>query len=137
MPWASDTYSADDALFWIDNSEETSFVILDVTGAVVGNCGLNSFDQLNRRANLGYWVHSGHTGRGIATAAATLVASHGLTELGLLRLEVVMSVHNLGSRRVAERIGATHEGTLHNRLLLKGVSHDAHSFSITKLDQLA
>ncbi len=136
MPWASVDYSTDDALSWIDSNEETSFLIVDPAGEIVGTCGLNAFDQLNRRANLGYWVHSGHTGRGVASAAATLVASHGLTELGLLRLEVVMSVHNLGSRRVAERIGATHEGILHNRLLLKGISHDAHSFSVTALEQL-
>lgn len=136
MPWASVDYRTDDALSWIDSDEETSFLIVDPAGKIVGTCGLNAFDQLNRRANLGYWVHSDHTGRGVASEAARLVASHALTELGLLRLEVVLSVHNLGSRRVAERIGATHEGTLRNRLLLKGISHDAHSFSITGLEQL-
>ena len=136
MPWASADYGPDDAMFWITNTEETSFVVLDEEGSFVGTCGLNGFDQMNKRANLGYWVRTSHVGRGIATAAATLVAQHGLTELGLQRLEVVMSVENGASRRVAERIGAVHEGVLHKRLSLKGVSHDAHSFSITSTSQL-
>ena len=137
MPWASADYGPDDALFWITNTQETGFVVLDEEGSFVGTCGLNGFDPMNKRANLGYWVRTSHVGLGIATAATSLVARYGLTELGLQRLEVVMSVENEASRRVAERVGATHEGVLHNRLWLKDVAHDAHSFSITSTDQLS
>lgn len=136
MPWASADYGIDDAMFWITNRDETSFVILDEQEVVIGTCGLNGFDQANKRANLGYWVRSDQTGHGIARAAATLVARYGLTELGLQRLEVVMSVDNAASRRVAEHIGASYEGVLRSRLLLSGAAHDAHSFSITSIDQL-
>ena len=38
-------------------------------------------------ANVGYWVRTGQTGRGIATAAVRLVARFAFEELGLLRLE--------------------------------------------------
>lgn len=136
MPWASPDYDNDDAMFWINNRTETGFVILDSDSSVVGTCGLNEFDHLHQRANLGYWVRTSHAGRGIATAATKIVARYGLTELGLQRLEVVMAVENPASRRVAERAGATYEGVLRNRLRLHDVAHDAHSFSITSLDQL-
>lgn len=136
MPWASADYDENDSMFWITSRDETSFVILDADGEVAGTCGLNGFDEMNKRANLGYWVRTSEVGRGIATAATTLVARYGLTELGLVRLEVIMSVENLASKRVAERAGATYEGVLRNRLFLHGVAHDAHSFSITSVDQL-
>lgn len=136
MPWASAEYGPADAMFWITSEGKQSFVILDSEGDVVGTCGLNGFDEMNKRANLGYWVRTSHVGRGIASAATALVARYGLTELGLQRLEVVMSIENEPSRRVAERVGATNEGLLRNRLLLHGVAHDAHSFSITSIDQL-
>lgn len=136
MPWASVDYGIDDAMFWINNRHETGFIIIDAHGTHVGTCGLNGFDEMNKRANLGYWVRSSHAGLGIATAATRMVARHGLTELGLQRLEVIMSVKNEASRRVAERAGAAHEGVLRNRLWLKGEAHDAHSFSITAIDQL-
>ena len=136
MPWASPDYGVDDAMFWITGESKTSFIILDDQNTMVGTCGLNGFDEVNRRANLGYWVRTSNVGRGIATAATTLVARYGLTQLDLCRLEVIMSVQNEPSRRVAERVGATNEGILRSRLFLKGITHDAHSFSITSLDQL-
>lgn len=136
MPWASADYGVDDAMFWITNRAETGFIIVGPDNSVLGTCGLNGFDEANRRANLGYWVRTSHVGRGLATTAAGLVARHGLADLGLQRLEVVMSVENEASRRVAERVGATYEGVLHRRLLLNGASQDAHSFSITTVDQL-
>ena len=42
--------------------------------------------------------------------AARLVARYGHHEVGLHRLEIVMSVRNEASRRVAERLGAHYEG---------------------------
>lgn len=138
MPWANADYGPDDAMFWISNpAEKQSFLILDGAERIVGTCGLNGFDELHRRANLGYWVRSSATGRGIATAATKLVAAFGIAELGLQRLEIVMATGNLASRRVAERAGAAYEGVLVARLRQHDTVHDAHSFSITSVEQLA
>lgn len=136
MPWASAEYDEAAALDWIEHGDAHPFVILDSDGEFMGSCGLNHRDELNQRANLGYWVRTDRAGRGVATAATVLLASHGLTELGLRRIEIVMAVENHASRRVAERAGATYEGVLLKRLILQGISHDAHGFSVTTLDQL-
>lgn len=133
MPWATAAYDREAALGWIMgrfDPSEAAFVITDDRGEVLGTCGLNLFDTANHRANLGYWLRSDATGRGIATAAAILVARHGAETLGLHRMEVLMSVRNEPSRRVAERMGAVHEGVLRGRLLLHGEFHDAHLYSI-------
>jgi RimJ/RimL family protein N-acetyltransferase len=133
FPWATADYERTGALAWIRGEIEPgahSFVVVDHEGAVVGSCGLNRIDRLNNRANLGYWIRSDRVGRGFATSAARLVAHHGLVDLGLHRLEIVMSVDNIASRRVAERTGAEFEGTMRGRLLSHGRYHDAHLFSI-------
>jgi ribosomal-protein-serine acetyltransferase len=132
MPWATEDYGIDDATAWITGTLEPGavpFVILDDHGAIVGSAGLNQIDGLNLRANLGYWLHPDHTGRGYATAATRLVATHGLDHLGLQRIEITMSVENEASRRVADRAGALHEGIQRNRLRLHGRQHDAHMFA--------
>lgn len=135
MPWATETYSRDDALTWIglDTAEEWSQLIT-VDGATVGSCGLNRFDQDNQTANLGYWVRTDATGHGFATRATRLLALHGLAEHGLARVEIYMSTENAASRRVAERAGARFEGTMRSRLLLHGRHHDAHLFSFVEGD---
>lgn len=133
MPWATADYDERAARDWINGEfdpEMHRFVIVDGDGAIAGTCGLNEIDVRNHRANLGYWRSSDHRGRGFATAAARLLVHHGLRALGLHRIEIIMAVDNIASRRVAERVGATFEGTLRDRLLLHGRYHDAHLFSI-------
>lgn len=132
MPWATPAYDARAARAWIDDTEAESFVIIDDRdGELVGTCGLNAIDHLNRRANLGYWVRTDHQRRGIATTATRLLRDHALDTLGLQRVEITMSTRNHASRHVAERAGATHEGVLRARLHLHGQAHDAHSYSFT------
>jgi RimJ/RimL family protein N-acetyltransferase len=135
MPWATADYDRDAALAWLRGDIEAdahNFLIIDHDGAIAGSCGLNQIDRLNNRANLGYWVRSDRAGRGLATAAARLVARHGLSELGLQRVEIVMGVENVASRRVAERAGAIFEGTMRDRLRLHERYHDAHLYSIVQ-----
>ena len=75
MSWACNGHSIEDTQTWLDMQPEQwtqdrayEFVIRDAaTGDVLGACGLNNVNRAFRKANLGYWVHSDHTGRGHAT----------------------------------------------------------------------
>lgn len=137
MPWATAAYDDAAALEWIRGErepDEVQYLILGDDGMVAGGCGLNLFNQVNRFANLGYWLRSDRTGRGWATRATALLARHGLTGLGLERVEIMMAVENEASRRVAERAGATFEGTLRHRFLLHGRYHDAYLYSLIRSD---
>ncbi len=136
MPWANDAYSEVDALRWINGEvgDAHRFMMIDANGTFVGGCGLNLVNEVNNTANLGYWVHSAHTGRGHATAATRLLARYGLVEVGYQRLEVFMSTENHASRRVAEKAGALFEGIARSRLLVHGKAHDAHVFSFVTGD---
>ncbi len=133
MPWATAEYDRVSALQWvrgeIDPTSHRFAIVVD--DEIVGSCGLNKLDAENQRMNLGYWVRSDRVGRGHATAATKLLADYGLNHVGMRRLEVLMSVRNEASRRVAERAGAHYEGVAVARLLLNGESHDAHMFSFS------
>lgn len=79
------------------------------SAAFLGRVGLDRI-RASGTANVGYWVRTGQTGQGIATAAVRLVARFGFEDLGLRRLELLVAVDNRASRRVAEKVGATLEG---------------------------
>ena len=139
MPWATAAYDEDAALAWIRGEFDPgghSFVMVSDDGTIVGSSGLNRIDELNRCANLGYWLRTDATGRGWATRATRLLARYGIREVGLHRVEVIMSVENEASRRVAERAGATHEGIMRGGLLLRNRHHDVHLFSFTADDNI-
>jgi RimJ/RimL family protein N-acetyltransferase len=137
MEWCHPGYARGESAVWVVHAIETfaagrefNFGVWDAAGAhFLGGCGLNQFNLVQRFANLGYWVRSSATRRGIATRATRLVARFAFERLSLNRVEIVVVVGNESSRRVAERAGAVREGVLRNRLTAHGV-RDAvmHSF---------
>jgi RimJ/RimL family protein N-acetyltransferase len=145
MPWCHPNYSIEESTAYISSREaawnqksEFDFAILDVrTRRFLGGVGLNQFNRDHNFGNLGYWVRSSGTRRGVATAAARLAARLGFEDLGLERIEIVVAVGNVASEQVAEKLKATREGVLRNRLLLRERPHDARMFSLLPEDLLA
>src|SRR5262249_4374515 len=109
-----------------------SFVVQSESGVILGGCSLNRIEHGNGTANLGYWVRTSATGRGVAARATELLRSWAFAYTELHRLEIMAAVDNLGSRRVAEKVGATREGILRQRLILRGHKHDAALYSILR-----
>jgi RimJ/RimL family protein N-acetyltransferase len=142
LEWCKPSYSVQDTEAWIRYQQEMwaarseyNFIIIDTdTRAILGGIGLNHIQPIDRLANLGYWVRTGQTGKGIATAAVRLVAGFAFKETTLLRLEIVVNVANHASQRVAEKAGAHKEGILRNRIFMHGASHDAVLYSLIAED---
>lgn len=116
-----------------DRGEEYQFGF-QVEGELSGAGGINRIEPTHGFANLGYWVRSEATGRGIATAATLLLAQFGFEDIGLNRVEIIVDVDNAASRRVAEKAGATAEGILRSRLYQHGRTHDAVCYSLIPAD---
>ena len=137
MAWCHAEYGRDDSAAWVasrdadwSNGVEYSFVIEDAGGTLLGGCGLNRIDVPNQCANIGYWVRTSATGRGVATAATRQLCAIAFDEFDLHRLEIMASVDNRASQRVAEKIGAVREGILRRRLLVRGERQDVVLYSI-------
>ena len=54
---------------------------------------------------IGYWVRSDHTGRGLATAAASALTSSALGLQGVSRVEIHCDAANLGSAAIPDKLG--------------------------------
>jgi RimJ/RimL family protein N-acetyltransferase len=139
MPWCHANYSIADARAWIEVQVAArelgtafEFVITSGDGGYLGAVGLNQIDTVNRRANLGYWVRSSATRKGVATRGVQLIRDWAFQNTDLVRLEIVIAAGNVASHRVAEKSGALREGVLKKRLMLYGTSRDATIFSITR-----
>lgn len=129
-PALAERFLADCATAWWGETGFTFALIDPPSGRFVGTCTLMALQIDTHTANLGYWVHSGFTGRGIATAAARAVANYGLQERGLRRIEILAQTDNAASRRVAQKIGARFEGVLPQRLSLAGQRRDAAVYAL-------
>jgi ribosomal-protein-serine acetyltransferase len=141
-PWCRPEMTLEEVRSWIQAQVQAfearqafEFAILAEDGGYLGGCGLNQIDGLHRRANLGYWVRSSATRRGVATAAIRQLVRWGFENTDLVRLELVVSTRNAASLRAAEKSGAVREGVLRSRLLLHGLAHDAVVFSFVREPQ--
>lgn len=130
----AERYLADCYQAWREESGYTFALFDALAGRLIGSSTLRVAHREHNTANLGYWVHTDFTGRGIATGAAAAVATYGLSEKGFARIEIVAQVGNVASRRVAEKVGATFEGILRNRLSYGGEPRDAAMYSLTPAD---
>ena len=97
---------------------------------LLGTCTVLIRSVDNRFANLGYWMRSDCTGRGWATAMARHIARYAMQSLGMVRIEICAQEANGASRRVAEKLGATFEGVLRNRLMFFGSPKSAAMYSL-------
>ena len=142
MPWCHAGYSIEEAMAWltacqIEWASGTSYPFLVVetkSDTVLGSVDINQINRDHNFGNIGYWVHSSHTGKGIATAAVRMAAHFGFNEAGFTRLEIVALAHNTASRRVAEKASAKFECIARNRLTGWGKTEDAAVYSLIPAD---
>lgn len=89
-----------------DAGDDFTCAIGDDTGGLLGGCGLHrriAPDGLE----IGYWVRSGRTGAGIATAAVLALVQAAFAVDGISHVEIHHDLANVASARVAEKAGFT------------------------------
>src|SRR5437667_257938 len=77
LPWCHENYSIEESREFVssraqaaEGDEWYSFAIFEKdSGRFLGGVGLNFFNRVHQMTNLGYWVRTSATGRGVATKA--------------------------------------------------------------------
>ena len=107
MPWAHDAYDVDAAQLF---AETLRGVHRD--GELVRSCGLMA-RMGPGTLEIGYWIRSGHTGQGYATAAVTALTPMALALPGVYRVAIRHDVANPASGAVAAKAGFKEVERLH------------------------
>ncbi|MPZ69990.1 MAG: GNAT family N-acetyltransferase [Actinobacteria bacterium] len=117
MSWAADSSPVTVAEFVVRSEqawlagERWTFTVTHRDEAC-GTVGIDTPDEINSSAKIGYWLRSDLAGQGLMTEAASAAAAFAFDDLGFHRLELHAAVENRGSRRVAEKLGFREEGLL-------------------------
>lgn len=106
------------------------WAVLDAQdGAFVGMAAVPGIDREARTVELGYLVAAPARGRGVATAILAWLTRWAQEELGALRMELLISVDNPASKRVARRCGYTLEGVLRSLYVKQDIRRDTEMWS--------
>jgi RimJ/RimL family protein N-acetyltransferase len=126
-------YVADAVAGW-EVGTSRALVMCDArTGALLGSIGLLAHEPFEV-SEIGYWVAAEARRRGVASRAVRLLSTWALTNLGILRLQLVTHVDNVASQGVAERAGFTREGVLRSYATMGCGLADVVMFSMLPTD---
>jgi ribosomal-protein-serine acetyltransferase len=103
-------------------------------GAVIGAVGIAPYDPLSASGELGYWLASDHSGRGLTTEAAAAVVTFGFEDLGLHRLQLHAGIKNVGSQRVAEKLGFRKMGIVRDACRGEAGFYDGYIYDLLVTD---
>jgi RimJ/RimL family protein N-acetyltransferase len=112
-----------------------AFAVVDDDASFLGLALAPTIDREARTAELGYVLAPAARGRGVATEALRQLTEWAFAELDLLRLELMISVENAASKRVAERCGYVREGVLRSLHLKQGIHEDTEIWSRLATDR--
>jgi RimJ/RimL family protein N-acetyltransferase len=105
------------------------FAVVDGDREFLGLALAPKIDREGRTVELGYVVAPSARGRGVATTALRLLTEWAFTELGALRLELLIGSANEPWKRVAERNGYHREGVLRSLHVKQDVRDDVEIWS--------
>jgi ribosomal-protein-serine acetyltransferase len=143
MPWANPTPSVDDTEEWCRKAH-ASFIkrehfhyhfFLKGTDTFVGTAGLFNIHWDVPKAEIGYWLHTDHSGQGFMTEAVRALVAMCFEKLKFERLEIRCEAENERSAKVAERCGFRLEATLrHYARATDGSLRDDRLYSLLPSD---
>jgi ribosomal-protein-alanine N-acetyltransferase len=83
---------------------------------------------------IGYLITESLQGQGLGTRAVRLLVNHLFRETALRRLQALVSVENLASQRLVERLGFVLEGTLRQHFIIQGRAVDERLYSVLRTE---
>ncbi|MES3013783.1 MAG: GNAT family protein [Pseudomonadota bacterium] len=120
LPWIAAEPSPDAAELYCRNGQANFvarkdlpfFLFERTTGQLVGATGLHRTVWATPKTEVGYWVRSSRSGRGLIAEVVEATVQYAFARIGVVRVELITDEANLASRKVADRCGFVLEGTL-------------------------
>ncbi|QNN54187.1 GNAT family N-acetyltransferase [Nocardioides mesophilus] len=110
------------------------WAVLDEDETFLGLGVAPRIDTMTRTVELGYMILPEARGRGVATSVLRQLTDWALGEQGMLRIQLLISAGNHGSKGVAARCGYLYEGTMRSTHLKQDRRDDTDLWSLLPTD---
>lgn len=101
---------------------------------ICGCIDLHYIDTNNKKAELGYWLHSSQTNKGIMTKVVKKVCEIAFDEMDLNKLSIRADTENKASNAVAIKNGFSFVGTDKAEVKMYNEFRDLNKYSLLKAD---
>ncbi|GEM_PF-311069 len=107
-------------------------VIEKKSGECIGQASYFLVDKNNHFGEIEYCIGRAFQGKGYATEATRAVIAYGFEKIRFHKVQICCRPSNKNSKRVIDKCGFTHEGTLRDYFFREGGYEDRMFFSILK-----
>ena len=151
LPWAHGGYGRQDAQAYIRESSRSwkdgkAFDLAirraDDPRRHIGNVSIWFISKSFRTGEIGYWIRTDETTKGIATEVTERALEIAFDEMRLHRVILRIAIGNTASERIGEKLGFTREGILREEIKIRGqwLDHSVwglldHEYRKQRLDQ--
>ncbi len=139
LPFVACTQKVDDTINFIKNVSQQAdndityvFSIL-FNHQIVGLINLKILDEINHKAEFGYWISKDYQKRGIITQSLESLCNYVFNQLGINRIQIKCAVDNKLSKKVPKNLQFIFEGIEREGAWLEGNTYsDLEIYSMLK-----
>lgn len=114
-------------------ADGTDYLFLILQDHMIYGCiDIHNIDRKIGKGEIGYWLHSSFTKRGIISKSVRALCHLAFNEFDLNKLLICVDVENTASNRVAERCGFFLTSTESQDALLRGKLRDMNHYTLLK-----
>lgn len=138
LPFVANTKTVQDSEAFIKsvitNREETLNEVYTIwfKGDFAGIIGFHNTDRVNEKSEIGYWLVSEMTGKGIITRSCRILLDLAFEKMGMNRITIRCAVGNFQSEKIATRLGFKYEGIERNGERYHDLFFDLKVFSLLR-----
>ena len=107
-------------------------IVLKSTQEIIGTAMIFNFDEVAKKAEIGYVIHKKHWCKGYGTMCVALMNNFGFESLNLHKLCASVVDANIGSARILEKNGYEEEGRLKDHFFIESKYYNALLFGKIK-----
>lgn len=138
LPWVDGTQTVADTESFIklskkqQRSKKGLQFTIKYKNKICGMTGLVFINNQDKRTEIGYWLSSKHTGKGIMTKSCKALIDHCFNNLNLNKILIRCAPGNKASIGIPERLNFTREGLLREDTVLNGKFEDSILFTMLR-----
>jgi ribosomal-protein-serine acetyltransferase len=103
-------------------------------GEFAGLIGFNNTDRVNEKTEIGYWLISEKTGKGIINRSCEALIRFAFEKMKINRITIKCALGNEPSEKIARRLGFTYEGIERCGERYHDLFFDLKVFSLLKIE---
>lgn len=134
MMWAVRWDPEESKTYLLSRKDNDHLMAIVQDGKAIGACNVLVSKPLFAWGELGYWISSAASGKGLMTEALDEFISWAFDDLGLHRVELRAGVDNTSSNRIAEKLGFRNCGVVRESAAGAGGFYDCNLWELVAGD---